>query len=1018
MVKKVWFCLIAGMFSALSQTACADDIDIYKFSSHRPQVMVIIDNSGSMNASATTCQATDPNCSSSGGPMTWDACRSILANRQGVCFVGCKQTCKSQYPNDLQAAGRCNVKCEQSGGVCEKTFRDIVEINMYILARNSPAAAKVVQKLCSGDSAASGVEDPNAKILVARRVVKSIISENTDIDFGIMRFWKNNSSLKSDGGSTELVRKIVLGKTESQRTNQRENQLLPLVTEKQSWDLRIKAKNGTPLCKTYRIAKNYFEGRSAPERDLRCEYANIVYLTDGEPSGDSSSSNCLADAKDLYFTPTSKVRTYTIGFDLNKPDAIKLLTEMADKEHGNGAYYEAKDEAELAEKFGEAMDLIKQNPASITPPSGAVNAGNRSANLDFAYLSGFGASYKPRWSGNVKKYKFDDDGNLINLDGSPAYENGKLKEEITKGGFGQALVDFISTNNGEGYKQRKLLINNDTGTDFVKFSDNPDSFKKFQSELGLDDKEAAWAAGKGRSWVMGDILHAKPRVINYGCAHSSRQADGSCPVGSRDLRILFGTNAGFMHMFKDDETDTDGMVGMTENWAFYPRELTKSLIQELKANKEDSSLSIPKHPFGVDGKITLYMKDGSDPGTSGHGSYKDSEDRVYAFFGLRRGGSHYYAINLSDPDNPKLMWSKKFDEGQSWSRPTITYVYNSAGKKTLAMIVGGGYDTNKDNSGVGTKDTKGTSVSVVSAETGDLLWQVTKPVGETFNDGIVASITAMDTNGDDVTDRLYYGDTGGNVWRTDIVPKTDSLAVDGGPQTVSTFLVASIGRDDDGRDRRIIDRMNVVRTFFFRKKVDVLLFGTGDQAHPKDQTSDNRFYMIMDPAVNTQLFDTQKITSFGYNKLALANVTSQQSKDETIKAIKTAGWGWYISLDRTGEKSWNPPVTLLNTTFFTTYTPPPSNVISSVCDKSIEYGDSYMYAVDLLTGQATSVLGGARSVKTFSEIGGLPPEIKIQFGKGKSGKGKATLMPGYDLEFIKKAAEYPDEISNTEEESD
>ena len=43
-----------------------------------------------------------------------------------------------------------------------------------------------------------------------------------------------------------------------------------------------------------------------------------------------------------------------------------------------------------------------------------------------------------------------------------------------------------------------------------------------------------------RGDIFGNPLHSKPVAIDYG---------------NGDIRILIGTNAGFLHMFKDDDTN-------------------------------------------------------------------------------------------------------------------------------------------------------------------------------------------------------------------------------------------------------------------------------------------------------------------------------------------------------------------------------------------------------------------------------------------------------------------------------
>ena len=72
--------------------------------------------------------------------------------------------------------------------------------------------------------------------------------------------------------------------------------------------------------------------------------------------------------------------------------------------------------------------------------------------------------------------------------------------------------------------------------------------------------------------------------------------------------------------------------------------------------------------------------------------------------GLRRGGKAYYALDISNPDNPVFLWqidksSTGFSElGQSWSVPVITYIPGYAGGvRKPVLVFAAGYDVAKDD---------------------------------------------------------------------------------------------------------------------------------------------------------------------------------------------------------------------------------------------------------------------------------------------------------------------------------
>ena len=151
-------------------------------------------------------------------------------------------------------------------------------------------------------------------------------------------------------------------------------------------------------------------------------------------------------------------------------------------------------------------------------------------------------------------------------------------------------------------------------------------------------------------------------------------------------------------------------------------------------------------------------------------------EKAWVFFGMRRGGSSYYAIDISNPDSPQFMW--KIDSnsagmselGQSWSTPVVTTIQGGSGEQPV-LIFGAGYSpAGKDGAGIGNLDTKGRGVFIVNAEDGKLIHHFgvggssgTQIPGIT--DSIPSSVAVLDANDDGKIDRIYATDNGGNVWR-------------------------------------------------------------------------------------------------------------------------------------------------------------------------------------------------------------------------------------------------------------
>ena len=81
--------------------------------------------------------------------------------------------------------------------------------------------------------------------------------------------------------------------------------------------------------------------------------------------------------------------------------------------------------------------------------------------------------------------------------------------------------------------------------------------------------------------------------------------------------------------------------------AYYLPDMLPTL-KALRENAQTGGHSV----YGVDGSASAYVYDADADGNIESGS-----DKVWAFFGLRRGGRASYALEITNPDQPSLMWS-------------------------------------------------------------------------------------------------------------------------------------------------------------------------------------------------------------------------------------------------------------------------------------------------------------------------------------------------------------------------
>jgi type IV pilus assembly protein PilY1 len=358
-----------------------------------------------------------------------------------------------------------------------------------------------------------------------------------------------------------------------------------------------------------------------------------------------------------------------------------------------------------------------------------------------------------------------------------------------------------------------------------------------------------------RSSVHGDVLHSRPAVVNY-----NRNGDNN------DVVIFYGANDGLFHAVKGGQSSTDGY----EKWAFVPTEFY-SRFKRLRDNLPAASASNPK-PYFADGSVGIYQFDANNDGKF----VAADGDKVYLYISMRRGGRFLYAIDVSDPDQPKFMWKRDnlsagyAELGQTWSEPKVRKIRASANP---VLIFGGGYDSaveDLDPVPVGTNDTMGRGLFVVDAVTGNVIWQAgpvapgTLAAGEVFKTvsgmtySIASDVAILDRNSDGYFDRFYVGDTGGNIWRADIN--------DVSPANWTVNKLASLGfaqAPTVGNRRKFLFSPDVVFSNDSNGAYDAVLIGSGDREHPFNGYGDtahplvsavtNRFYMIKDRSTGLAL---------------------------------------------------------------------------------------------------------------------------------------------------------------------
>ncbi|WIO73643.1 PilC/PilY family type IV pilus protein [Porticoccaceae bacterium LTM1] len=711
------------------------------------------------------------------------------------------------------------------------------------------------------------------------------------------------------------------------------------------------------------------------------------------------------------------------------------------------------DAVELEEDLEAALVKIISVSSTFVASSVPVNVFNRTETLNSLFVALFEAQGTVDWPGNLKKLKLvdsidvDSDGDgtadagdgifddIVDANNVSAFEEigddkGRLKltaltywtdsanlpdpteseqddfvtgkdgRKVDRGGAGQQLPGFLTDVAPDMNSQtdaRQLYLEPSSGSTFTALNATTAIAATLRSELGVSTDDEAlelirWARGRDvddtdgdgddtdvRSWILGSSIHSQPLALNYGTA-------GSHSESNPNIRLMMGSNDGFFHIYEN--TTSGGAESGEEVFAFMPRELLPNLV-ELRSDSRSSSAMI----YGVDGTPTAFVVDNNSDGTI---SVADS-DEAYVYFGLRRGGKSYYALDVSDVTaNPTLKWKitntdSDFSElGLTFSDPIVgkvKYGSSSVGVVIFAGGYNGGWNdalTDRVGKDLGdADDTIGNAIYIVNARTGALIWKATQGNSSASNtnyqhadmvDSIPSKVTAFDSNGDGIIDRLYVGDTGGAVWRVDL-PEGDGTNSDHRKDNWFVSKLAELGTDGVTTDRRFFHQPEVVPTYDSVGDYDGVVITSGNRADPLNTDVVNYAFLIKDRNTTTGSSAARSATALTISDLD--DVTGCVTRDDTNSACTSAKTnGWKLELGIAGEKGLASPLIDAGVVLFTSYAPTDA---VSICD--VTEGNGYVYLVELSDGSA--VLDNQRSY----DVGpGIPPSVVSI--------GNAIIIPG------------------------
>ncbi len=681
-------------------------------------------------------------------------------------------------------------------------------------------------------------------------------------------------------------------------------------------------------------------------------------------------------------TTRVEVNTFTVDVFNAQQNAEHTGLLLSAANVGGGSYYAATNEEAIVAAFEDALSKILSVSSTFAAVTLPLSATNRAQNENEVFIGMFrpDQAADPRWFGNLKRYQlglFDTKVELADAQGNQAvnplsgfatecaesfwsvdsdeYWNelgitpaprGQCVGAVTsvwsdlpdgpfveKGGVAQVARNSV-------IDERNLLTVNDDGDGLADFTSadhaasigGADVYSYVQGGLiGVGEVDGE---SNGRPSIHGDVIHSRPLPVNYGDAGTV---------------VYYGSNDGLLRAISTSSG--------AELWGMVAPEHFSSL-QRLYENSPrvsfpgqdvdpDEATPLPKGYF-FDGSIGQIINYDAD----------NQIDLAYIYPTMRRGGRMVYALNVTDPANPALLWRRGCSSlisdddcdagfeaiGQTWSTPKGAFIQGYGDGATPVVIFGGGYDACEDTDALVTtcdyadesNPSKGNAIYILDAATGELL--------ESFSTegGVVSDVNTVDVNNDGKIDYAYAADTLGNLWRVNFVdPAADDVAL-----AQDSWAITKIAYTTGGARRF----MNTPALLPYQGKVYIAL-GSGNRERPLESnypyTSndengvDDRFYVFLDyPASDPD-------TAVNLDGDLMNDATAEPNCDADGIYPGTEQRGWFMSMPGRGEQIVN-PAAIAGDVLFNSYQP--GGTQTGMCTRPL--GIAKGYAMSLFNGSA------------------------------------------------------------------
>jgi type IV pilus assembly protein PilY1 len=578
--------------------------------------------------------------------------------------------------------------------------------------------------------------------------------------------------------------------------------------------------------------------------------------------------------------------------------------------NGGGQYFNATNAASLVSAISSAFKSIDAKQS--TGAAAASSSQTPVTGDDWLLLP----SYKSiEWTGDLKAFHFTNDGKTVTApdtttttpDWSAAKKLSAMAPSARKIFFNAkgSLLPFDATNltnvglaslfNVDCSGTVPLLSQCADGslTSAVKGTATAASLIGYLTGSNANEKTSSTDVTKvfrKRESLLGDMVNAAPVFVgkppfSYVDAGYASYVSANA---SRTKVVYVAANDGMLHAFK---VDTDANGGGSELWAFVPTAVMPNLYQ--LADSDYGS----KHRFFIDATPVLADVYGAAKGEA------SKTWRSILIGGQGAGGRSYFALDVTTPTAPKLLWEfgstsafsgsyagfvRQDNLGLTYSSPIVTK--RPSDGRWVAVFPSG---LNNVSPGDGKA-----RLFVIDALTGEELLTTeeldklaTTPSDTTRSGDIMRVEGWVDSETDNTARRFYAGDMQGNLWRFDPF----DLSLPAGKEVVRIGQAT----DPSGNPQPITTKplLSEITVGAAATKTALISFGTGRFLANSPDFSDTSVQTIYTVKDTLQATGIGKLRAKDEGNLVEKKMGSDHVTVNTATVDWTTRNGWYVDLN-------------------------------------------------------------------------------------------------------------------------